>query len=67
MLDRGMRPVLGRRVTPPVGEGGFDCAACDVGEQSGAAVQRRNRNRGVDRAFVAAARLTVQAQPPLST
>ena len=63
--DRRLRPVVARRVTAPVGQRGFDCAAGDIGQQRGGPVQCRHRDGRVDGAFVAAARLAGQVQPAL--
>ncbi len=58
--DRRLGPVLARRVTAPVGELGFDCAARDIGQKRGGSVQSCAGDGRIDGALVAAARLARQ-------
>ena len=63
--DRRRGPVVARRVAAPIGQCGFDCAACDVGQQRGRSIKRRNGNRRIDGPFVATARLAGQMKATL--
>ena len=60
MLTGGCDQSLARRVTAPVSQFGFDCAAGDIGQQRGGPVQGRDRHGRIHGALVAAARLARQ-------
>ncbi len=65
MLTGAWRPVIARRIATPVGQRGFDGATGDLGQQRAAAIERGHRNRRIDGAFVATARLAGQMQATL--